>query len=118
MSSNPETTLRGSLILLSFKNAGIWGLPPPSRGQSINLQNSFTGEARVGDGGIGRRKGLQPRQPEAGAGQPLPPTRGACWPGPLLCAGGRLQGQGPTESPEVLAFTLFFLTAVNDNSER
>lgn len=57
MSSNPETSLRGSSILLSFKNTGVWGQPPPSRWQAISLQNPFTGEVRVGEGGIRRRKG-------------------------------------------------------------
>lgn len=75
MSSSPETTLRGSLILLSLKNTGIWGLPPPSRWQqSINLHNPFSGEVGEREGETRRREeGLQAKQPELGAGWPLPP---------------------------------------------
>lgn len=109
MSSSPQTTLRSSLILLSFKNTEIWGLPPPSRWQSINPQDPSSGEVGEKEGEIRRRKeGLQAKQPEAGAGRPLPPhseqpaspCNALCARlGPLLCADEELQGQGPTENP-------------------
>lgn len=52
----PETALRGSLILPSCENTGIWGLPRPSRWQSINLQKPSIGEAGEGEEGIRRRR--------------------------------------------------------------
>ena len=72
----PRDNSGGWLILFSFQNTGIWGLPPPSRWQSINLQKPCVKEVRRATEDQGKERGAQERAARGRPRSTVPVARG------------------------------------------